>query len=83
MDSEQQRLTDIESDVRATSEELVADAARVREIEEAKLTLPPDSPETLALARESAVLTASMASKARLEERLVEDAQRTDSTHQR
>jgi hypothetical protein len=80
MDPEREQLSDLESDIKATSEDLIADAERVREIEAEKARLPVGDPRLTQLARESAALTALMASKARVERQLAEDAEAIKST---
>jgi hypothetical protein len=46
-------VTEADDDLRATSEDVVADAERLREIEERKQSLPPDDPELLTLSEEA------------------------------
>jgi hypothetical protein len=62
--------------VRATGEDLIADAQRLTEVEEQKRDLPADDPRLPELAVESEGLTASMAVKARTERQRVNDRQR-------
>ena len=75
MDPESDGLTKLEQDLRATTEDLAADAARVKEIERRKGDLPADHPLTMELSEESEALTARMAEKAKVETALVEKAQ--------
>jgi len=78
MDTERDKLTDLESDIRTTGEDLVADALDVVEIEKAKVELAPDDPRRAGLAKEAEAKAASMAEKTKLETELVEEAQQVD-----
>ena len=78
MDTERDKLTDLESDIRTTGEDLVADALSVVEIEKAKVNLPPDDPRRPMLAKEAEAKAANMAEKTKLETELVEEAQQVD-----
>ena len=66
---------DNEQAVQETSRDLVADAERVQQIELEKARLDPEDPRRLELARESAAITAMMASKARFQRTVVEQVQ--------
>ena len=68
------RLTDIAADIKATGDDIAADAERVRQIETEKVSLRADDPRVVGLARESEALTAQMAVKAKVETALVEEA---------
>ncbi len=46
-------MTDAGDDLRATSEDVAADAERLRQIEERKQALPPDDPELIELSAEA------------------------------
>ena len=46
-------MTETGDDLRATSEDVVADAERLRFIEERKQSLPPDDPELIPLSEEA------------------------------
>ena len=46
-------MTDAGDDLRATSEDVAADAERLRRIEERKQALPSDDPELIALSAEA------------------------------
>ena len=46
-------MTDAGDDLRSTSEDVVADAVRLRQIEERKQALAPDDPELLELSAEA------------------------------
>ena len=67
-------MTDTESDLKATAEDLAADAVRVHEIELKKLTLDADDPRVAELSMQAEQRTAGMAHKARVESALAEEA---------
>lgn len=73
MDSQRQR--DARTDLKATSEDLAADARRVETIEELKAVLDADDPRMEPLARESEAITSDMAAKAEMETHLVREAE--------
>ncbi len=75
MGTESDRLAKIEEDLKATADDLAADAARIREIETRKTELPASAPETAALAEEGETLIEQMADKAKVQSALVEQAQ--------
>jgi hypothetical protein len=75
MGTESSRMTELQDDLRATAEDMAADAERVREIETEKSDLPVDHPRTARLSVESEALTAQMAEKAKAQMALVEKAQ--------
>lgn len=60
-------------DVRATAEDLVADAERLKRIEERKLELSADDPDADRLADESEQLLHEMDRKARLQSQLTDE----------
>jgi hypothetical protein len=68
MDS--QRRRNAEADLRATAEDITADAHRVASIEQLKAELDLADPAMAELARESEQLTEAMATKARMESAL-------------
>jgi hypothetical protein len=72
MDPEPDDMTKLRDDLRATAEDLAADADRVGAIEREKKTLPPGDPKAIELARESERMTAEMAEKAKVETALAE-----------
>jgi len=74
MGTQRDRLTDLESDIRATGEDLVDDALEVVRIEKAKVALRPDDPARTALAEEAEVVAARMAHKTKVEKQLVDEA---------
>jgi polyhydroxyalkanoate synthesis regulator phasin len=77
MDTKPDRLTDINDDLKATADDLAADAARVAEIERQKAALEADHPMTAKLAEETEVLIDEMAEKAKIQSALIEKAQGT------
>ena len=78
MDSRRRR--DARTDLKATSEDLAADARRVATIEELKATLDPQDPRVEQLAEESEHLTSDMAAKAEMESALAREA-KAEPTH--
>ena len=66
-------MTDAMNDLRATADDLVADADRLREIESRKATMAPDDPALLELAAEAERLSRHMAAKASAEHELAKD----------
>jgi hypothetical protein len=60
-------LTEAESDLRATSEDLVGDAGRLRNIEKMKTELPAGDPRVVSLAEEAKALADRIATKASVE----------------
>jgi hypothetical protein len=78
MDTELNKLTEIESDIKTTGEDLVDDALSVVELEKEKVDLAPDDPRRRALAKEAEAKAASMAEKTKIETELVEEAQQVD-----
>jgi hypothetical protein len=75
MDREPDDMSELRDDLRATAEDLAADADRVGEIERKKKTLPPGDPKGIELARESEQVTAEMAEKAKIETALMEQGE--------
>jgi hypothetical protein len=68
------KLTKVESDLRATSEDLVEDAGRLRDIEKAKIALPAGDPKVDSLAEEAKALAKEIAAKASLEVAIAKEA---------
>ena len=68
-------LGEIESDLRATIDDLADDAARLREIEEEKGTLAVHDPRLADLSKEGEDLAAEMAHKTKVEKALVDEVQ--------
>ena len=69
------RLMELQEDLRATADDIAADAERVHEIEIEKTELPADHPRTAALAEETESLIEEMARKARIQTSLIDAAQ--------
>jgi hypothetical protein len=67
-------LTEVESDLRATSEDLVEDAGRLRDIEKAKIALPAGDPKVDSLAEEAKALAEEIAAKASVEVAIAKEA---------
>jgi hypothetical protein len=65
--TERERLSDAESDFQATSEDVAADAARLRSIEEEKARLDPDDPRRAELSEEAALLAEAIRRKTSVE----------------
>ena len=78
MDPERERLNDLESDIKATGEDLVDDALEVVQIEKEKVELPPDDPARPALAEKAEAVAGRMAKKTKLETKLVDEAREVD-----
>ena len=66
-------VTDAINDLRATADDLVADADRLREIETRKGTLAPDDPAMLDLSAEAERLSKHIAAKATAEHDLAKE----------
>jgi len=62
-----------QDDLRATGEDLIADAEELQRIEERKLELRPDDPDADRLADESEQLLREMRKKARLQSELADE----------
>ena len=67
-------MTDPEADLKATAEDLAADAVRLHEIELQKVSLKGDDPRVAELSAQAERLTAGMAHKARVESALAREA---------
>jgi hypothetical protein len=80
VDTQHDELNEIESDIKATGDSLVADAKEVADLEEQKTVLPAGDPRMVELAQKSQALTAKMAAKAEVEATLVDEAQRLGAT---
>jgi len=78
MDTERAKLNELESDIRATGEDLVDDALEVVEIEKAKVALPADDPNRPALAEKAEAVADRMAKKTKMETHLVDEAKKVD-----
>ena len=66
-------MPDLEGDFRATSEDIAADAARLKEIEEEKSHLDPADPRALALSEEGERIARRLVPKA-VAQREISDA---------
>ena len=62
-----------QDDLRATGEDLIADAEELKRIEERKLELPADDPDADGMADESEQLLREMGKKARLQSQLADE----------
>jgi hypothetical protein len=67
-------MSDTEADLKATAEDLAADAAEVHQIEVEKTTLDPASPRVVELSEKSERLIGKMARMARVETALASEA---------
>jgi hypothetical protein len=65
---------ELEADIKATAEDIAADAERIRSIEAEKARLDPSDPRIIELANESEALAAKVAVKAQVETALVTEA---------
>jgi hypothetical protein len=70
-------MSDLDDDIKATSEDLTADAERLQAIEAEKATLPPDDPRLAELAVEAEAIARRMGPKATAEREMTD--QRVDS----
>ena len=70
-------MSDRGDDIKATAEELVADARRLVLIEQAKAKAPEDDDTVVRLSEEAADLTEDMAAKARTQLAIATEPQRT------
>jgi len=68
-------MPDLEDDLRTTADDIAADAARLAEIEEAKVDLDADDPRVVALSAESHRLAAKLVPKTEVELDLAIEAQ--------
>lgn len=72
MDSK--RLNAVESDIRATGDEIVADAEHLQAVEQEKVSLDPKDPRRMELTLEGERLTSRMKLRAKVETALVTEA---------
>jgi hypothetical protein len=68
-------MSDVKGDLRATSEDIAADAARLQTIEEEKATLDPADPRVVELSAESERLAQRLLPKTAAERELADAAQ--------
>jgi hypothetical protein len=66
-------MSDKRDDLRATAEDLIVDAERLRHVEERKLELDEDDPEIERLADEGEQITEEMLPKARLQRQISDE----------
>ena len=67
-------VTDAGDDLRATSEDVVADAERLRRIEERKQSLPSDDPELIELSAEAEKIARDLVPKTVAQKELATEA---------
>jgi hypothetical protein len=71
-------MTELERDLRATAEDVAADATRIQEIEEAKARLDPSDPRVAELSAESEQLAERLVPKTVAERELADAAKAAD-----
>ncbi len=74
-------MTDAIHDLRATADDLAADAERLRQIEERKASLAADDPKMLELSAEAEALSHAMAAKASAQRELAEEVAEDEPAH--
>lgn len=67
-------MSDLEHDLHATSEDIAADAARLKQIEEEKTHLEADDPRVLALSQESEAIARRVLAKTVAEREIAGEA---------
>jgi hypothetical protein len=67
-------MSDLEGDLQATAEDIAADAARLKEIEEEKARLDPSDPRVAELAAEGEGLAGRLVPKTAAERELADEA---------
>lgn len=67
-------MTDLEGDFRATTEDIAADAARLKEIEETKSSLDPGDPRAQALSEEGEAIARRLVPKTVAEREMTDEA---------
>lgn len=72
-------MSDLEGDLRATAEDVAADAARIQQIEEEKARLDPSDPRVAELSAESEQLARLLVPKTAAERELADAAQTPDA----
>jgi hypothetical protein len=73
MDSTNDPLSEIEGDLKATSENIKADAQRLLEVETEKLDLPPRDPRSDELGEEAAQLGGRIAATTKVQSALADE----------
>jgi hypothetical protein len=71
-------VSDLDNDLRATAEDIAADAARLTEIENEKTRLGADDPRLAELSAESQAIARRLVPKTAAERELAEDVLATD-----
>lgn len=71
-------MSDLEGDFRATTEDIAADAARLKEIEEEKSGLDPADPQAQALSKESEGIARRLVPKTVAEREIADEASDLD-----
>ena len=74
MGRKSEQLNELQNDLKASAEDLTADAERVQAIEAEKVELPPGHPRAVELAAEAEDLTQAMVDKARAQSALIGEA---------
>jgi hypothetical protein len=69
------RLSDAHEDIKATAEDLMDDAERLKQIEAQKLALRPGDPQLVILAEEARSIIAGMKPKGEIQRQLAADAE--------
>jgi hypothetical protein len=67
-------MTELEGDFRATTEDIAADAARLKEIEETKSSLDPADPRAQALSEEGEAIARRLVPKTVAEREMADEA---------
>ena len=76
-------MSDLEGDFRATSEDIAADAARLKEIEEEKSHLDPADPRAQALSEEGERIARRLVPKAVAQREITDEANGSRETSQK
>jgi hypothetical protein len=66
-------MSELQEDLRSTTETMSAEAERLRDIEELKVTLEPDDPRLLALAEEAERIADRLSAMAGIEKELASE----------
>jgi hypothetical protein len=66
-------MSELQEDLRSTAETMSAEAERLRDIEELKVTLEPDDPRLLALAEEAERIADRLSAMAGIEKELASE----------
>lgn len=72
-------MADLEDDLRATSDSLMRDLDRMRQLEEEKRGLPPDDPRLVELATEIEGLSERTQTTSAAQREIAEEIQQTDA----